>query len=48
MEQSFDFERLQGRALRRKRILRLLTYLLLGVWAVLFYFTMIKSEAKRS
>ena len=38
MEQSFDFERLQGRALRRKRILRLLTYLLLGVWAVVILF----------
>lgn len=39
MEQSsFDFERLQGRALRRKRILRLLTYLLLGVWAVMVLF----------
>ena len=38
MEQSFDFERLQGRALRRKRILRLLTYLLLGVWAVVVLF----------
>lgn len=38
MEQSFDFERLQGRALRLKRILRLLTYLLLGVWAVVVLF----------
>lgn len=38
MEQSFDFERLQGRALRCKRILRLLTYLLLGVWAVVVLF----------
>ena len=38
MEQSFDFERLQGRALRRKRILRLLTYLLLCVWAVVVLF----------
>lgn len=38
MEQSFDFERLQGRALRRKRILRLLTYLLLSVWAVVVLF----------
>ena len=38
MERSFDFERLQGRALRRKRILRLLTYLLLGVWAVVVLF----------
>jgi len=38
VEQSFDFERLQGRALRRKRILRLLTYLLLGVWAVVVLF----------
>lgn len=38
MEQSFDFDRLQGRALRRKRILRLLTYLLLGVWAVVVLF----------
>lgn len=38
MEQSFDFERLQGRALRSKRILRLLTYLLLGVWAVVVLF----------
>ena len=38
MEQSFDFERLQGRALRRKRILRALTYLLLGVWAVVVLF----------
>ena len=38
MEQSFDFERLQGRALRRKHILRLLTYLLLGVWAVVVLF----------
>ena len=38
MEQSFDFERLQGRALRRKRILRLLTFLLLGVWAVVVLF----------
>ncbi len=38
MEQSFDFERLQRRALRRKRILRLLTYLLLGVWAVVVLF----------
>ena len=40
MERSFDFERLQGRALRRKRVLRVLTYLLLGVWAgvVLFPF----------
>ena len=38
MEQSFDFERLQGRALRRKRILSLLTYLLLGVWAVVVLF----------
>ena len=38
MEQSFDFERLQGRALRRKRILRLLTDLLLGVWAVVVLF----------
>lgn len=38
MEQSLDFERLQGRALRRKRILRLLTYLLLGVWAVVVLF----------
>ena len=38
MDQSFDFERLQGRALRRKRILRLLTYLLLGVWAVVVLF----------
>ena len=38
MEQSFDFERLQGRALRRKRILRVLTYLLLGVWAVVVLF----------
>lgn len=38
MEQSFNFERLQGRALRRKRILRLLTYLLLGVWAVVVLF----------
>lgn len=38
MEQSFDFERLQGRALRRKRILRLLTYLLLAVWAVVVLF----------
>ena len=38
MEQSFDFERLQGRVLRRKRILRLLTYLLLGVWAVVVLF----------
>lgn len=38
MEQSFDFERLQGRALRRKRVLRLLTYLLLGVWAVVVLF----------
>ena len=47
MEQSFDFERLQGRALRRKRILRLLTYLLLGVWAVVvlfpFYWMLITS-----
>ena len=47
MEQSFDFERLQGRALRRKRILRLLTYLLLGVWAVvvlfLFYWMLLTS-----
>lgn len=38
MEQSFDFERLQGRALRRKRILRVLTYLLLAVWAVVVLF----------
>lgn len=38
MEQSFDFERLQGRALRRRRILRVLTYLLLGVWAVVVLF----------
>lgn len=38
MEQSFDFERLQGRALRRKRILRVLTYLLLCVWAVVVLF----------
>ncbi|WP_151076377.1 carbohydrate ABC transporter permease [Flintibacter sp. KGMB00164] len=38
MEQSFDFERLQRRALRRKRILRLLTYLPLGVWAVVVLF----------
>lgn len=38
MERSFDFERLQGRALRRKRILRVLTYLLLGVWAVVVLF----------
>lgn len=38
MEQSFDFERLQGRALRRKRILRVLTYLLLGMWAVVVLF----------
>lgn len=38
MEQSFDFERLQGRALRRKHILRVLTYLLLGVWAVVVLF----------
>ena len=38
MEQSFDFERLQGRALRRRRVLRLLTYLLLGVWAVVVLF----------
>lgn len=47
MEQSFDFERLQGRALRRKRILRLLTYLLLGVWAVVvpfpFYWMLLTS-----
>lgn len=38
MERSFDFELLQGRALRRKRILRVLTYLLLGVWAVVVLF----------
>ena len=38
MERSFDFERLQGRALRRRRVLRLLTYLLLGVWAVVVLF----------
>lgn len=38
MEQSFDFERLQGRALRRRRILRVLTYLLLCVWAVVVLF----------
>lgn len=39
MEQSsFDFERLHGRALRRRRVLRLLTYLLLGVWAVVVLF----------
>lgn len=38
MEQSFDFERLQGRALRRKRVLRVLTYLLLAVWAVVVLF----------
>lgn len=38
MEQSFDFERLQGRALRRKRILGVLTYLLLAVWAVVVLF----------
>lgn len=38
MERSFDFERLQGRALRRRRILRVLTYLLLGVWAVVVLF----------
>lgn len=38
MEQSFDFERLQGRALHRRRVLRLLTYLLLGVWAVVVLF----------
>ena len=38
MEQSFDFERLQRRALRRRRVLRLLTYLLLGVWAVVVLF----------
>ena len=38
MERSFDFERLQGRALRRKRILRVLTYLLLCVWAVVVLF----------
>lgn len=38
MEQSFDFERLQGRALRRRRVLRLLTYLLLSVWAVVVLF----------
>lgn len=39
MEQSsFDFERLQRRALLRKRVLRLLTYLLLGVWAVVVLF----------
>lgn len=38
MERSFDFEHLQGRALRRKRILRVLTYLLLGVWAVVVLF----------
>lgn len=38
MERSFDFERLQGRALRRKRILRVLTYLLLAVWAVVVLF----------
>ena len=38
MERSFDFERLQGRALRRKRVLRVLTYLLLGVWAVVVLF----------
>lgn len=38
MERSFDFERLRGRALRRRRILRVLTYLLLGVWAVVVLF----------
>lgn len=38
MERSFDFERLQGRVLRRKRVLRVLTYLLLGVWAVVVLF----------
>lgn len=38
MERSFDFERLQGRALRRRRILRVLTYLLLCVWAVVVLF----------
>lgn len=38
MERSFDFERLQGRVLRRKRILRVLTYLLLAVWAVVVLF----------
>ena len=38
MERSFDFERLQRRALRRRRILRVLTYLLLGVWAVVVLF----------
>lgn len=38
MERSYDFERLQGRALRRRRILRVLTYLLLGVWAVVVLF----------
>lgn len=38
MEPSFDFERLQGRALRRRRILRVLTYLLLCVWAVVVLF----------
>ncbi len=37
VEQSFDFERLQGRALRRKRPCAL-TYLLLGVWAVVVLF----------
>lgn len=38
MEQSFDFERLQGRAKRRKQVLRFFTYLLLGIWAVVVLF----------
>ena len=38
MEQSFDFARMQARALRRRRILRVLTYLLLAVWAVVVLF----------
>ena len=38
MEQAFDYQRLQKAARRRGRVLRVLTYLLLGLWAVVVLF----------
>ena len=38
MDGSYDFERAQRRDRRNKRILRVLVYLFLGVWAVVVLF----------
>ena len=38
MEQAFDYQRLQKADQRRRRVLRVVTYLLLGLWAVVVLF----------